>query len=54
MRCWTAMPPPSAAIRSMLRSEIVSAWSKNQCRPSNGTSRLTFSKTSSTRAIVSS
>ena len=34
--------------------EIVSAWSKNQRRPSNGTSRLTASKTSSARVIVSS
>lgn len=27
MRCGVAMPPPSAFTRSMLRSEIVSAWS---------------------------
>jgi hypothetical protein len=27
-----------AAMRSMLRSLIVSAWSKNQCRPSKGMS----------------
>ena len=33
MRCCTAMPPPSAAMRSIDRSEMVSAWSKNQCRP---------------------
>ena len=49
MRCWTAMPPPSALTRSRFRSEIVSAWSKNQRRPSNGTSRLTASKTSRKR-----
>ena len=27
------MPPPRALIRSMFRSVIVSAWSKNQRRP---------------------
>src|SRR2546425_6417072 len=32
--CCTAMPPPSAAMRSIDRSEIVSAWSKNQFRRS--------------------
>ena len=54
MRCWMAMPPPSALTRSMFRGEIVSAWSKNQRRPANGTSRFTLSKTSSAREIVSS
>jgi hypothetical protein len=53
MRCCTATPPPSAAMRSM-RSEMVSAWSKNQFSPSSGTSRLTFSNTSSARLMVSS
>jgi len=31
-----AMPPPSAAMRSIDRSEIVSAWSKNHFRPFRG------------------
>ena len=43
------MPPPSALTRSRFRSVIVSAWSKNQRRPSNGTSRLTASNTSRKR-----
>src|SRR5262245_2900585 len=46
MRCCTAIPPPSARTRSRLRSVTVSAWSKNQRKPLNGTSRLTASKTS--------
>jgi hypothetical protein len=54
MRCCTATPPPSAAMRSIERSEIVSAWSKNQLRPLSGMSWSTFSKTSRAREIVSS
>ncbi len=30
------MPPPSAFTRSMFRSEMVSAWSKNQRKPVEG------------------
>src|SRR6201994_3326458 len=53
MRCCTAMPPPSALMRSILGSEIVSQWSKNQCSPSRGTSRFTFSKIPRNRLIDS-
>ena len=34
MRCWIAMPPPSALMRSMLRGVIVSAWSMMKRVPS--------------------
>jgi len=53
MRCWTAIPPPSTLTRSILASVMVSAWSKIQCRPLNGISRLTFSNTFSIRLIDS-
>ncbi len=53
MRLWMAIPPPSALVRSILRSSIVSAWSKIQANPSNGMSRLTFSNTSKKRLILS-
>jgi hypothetical protein len=48
------MPPPSAAMRSIDRSEIVSAWSMNQCRSPIGMSWFTRSNTSSALLIVSS